>query len=149
MLLACGRFRISQKLTNNIWLSYASLRQCSKLPHSVNETRIISQADVDSFARLTGDFNPIHLATQPIEKRVVHGALLNGLVSGVIGGRLPGPGSIVVSQSFRFPNRCVVDKPIEVRVELLSARKLLDVAYECQQDGRTVFKGTARLVMQK
>lgn len=116
---------------------------------SVCETRTITQSDVDRFAQVTGDFNPVHSANHPVEKRAVHGALLNGLVSALIGTRLPGAGSIVVSQSFAFPNRCVVDRPIEMRVELVSARKLVDVKYECVQDAKVVFHGTARLVMQK
>lgn len=125
-------------------------RHLSKeFPESVYETRTITQSEVDQFAQLTGDFNPVHSADHPIEKRAIHGALLNGLVAGIIGTKLPGPGSMAVSQSFSFPNRCVVNLPIEIRVELVTERKLIDVKYECAQEGRLVFKGTARIMMQK
>lgn len=130
--------------------SFLSLRHTSKeLPECVCETRTISQAEVDRFAELTGDFNPVHSASHPIEKRAIHGAFLNGIVAGIIGTKLPGPGSISVSQAFSFPNRCVVDLPIEIRVHMVSDRKLIDVKYECEQQGRLVFKGTARIMMQK
>lgn len=133
------------RLPNNLQCRFVTNENSS----SISETRIISQTDVDQFSQLTGDFNPVHSANQPLEKRVIHGALLNGLVSGIIGTKLPGPGSIAVSQSFSFPNPCVVDVPIEIRVDLVSKRKLIDLKYECVQQGRLVFKGTARVVMQK
>lgn len=129
------------------------LRQCRHISNehrkSITETRTISQSEVDQFAQLTGDFNPIHSADHPIENRAVHGAFLNGLVAGIIGTKLPGPGSIAVSQSFSYPNRCVVGLPIEICVELVSQRKIIDIRYECVQQERLVFKGTARIIMQK
>lgn len=71
---------------------------------------------------------------------------MNGLVSGVIGTYMPGPGTIVVSQSFSFPHKCVVDKEIEINVEVIERRKIIKVAYECRQDEKIVFTGTARLI---
>jgi len=44
--------------------------------------RVISKADVEQFAQLTGDTNPVHFEG---EAPIVHGALLIGIVSGVIG----------------------------------------------------------------
>lgn len=109
-------------------------------------SRIIKQYEVEDFAKLTGDFNPIHLKETPIEKRIIHGAFLNGIVSGVIGTKFPGPGSIVLSQQFQFPNKCVVDEEIQVVVKVLEARKVMRLSYECSQLGKVVFEGEAKIL---
>lgn len=109
-------------------------------------TKTVTQKEVDDFAKLTNDQNHIHKAIDSNSTPIVHGALLNGLVAGVIGTHMPGPGTIVVSQTFSFPHKCFVNKEIEISVELIERRKILKVAYECKQDGIIVFTGTAKLV---
>lgn len=109
-------------------------------------TKIITQKEVDAFAELTNDHNPIHRAFDSNSTPIVHGAFLNGLVSGVIGTQMPGPGTIVVSQTLNYPHKCVVNKEIEIVVELIEQRKIVKVSYECKQDGKIVLFGTARLV---
>lgn len=64
---------------------------------AVYKTNII-QADVDTFAELTGDYNPIHFEDNPI----VHGMLTTAFVSYIIGMCLPGNGALLVSQSFDY-----------------------------------------------
>jgi acyl dehydratase len=58
--------------------------QQSPFEKSCHVTRIISQEDVSNFANLTGDTNPLHFEG---DKPIVHGALLLGIVSGIIGTR--------------------------------------------------------------
>lgn len=112
-------------------------------------TRIITQTEVDEFARLTGDTNYIHSAECPPDKRCVHGAFLNGIVAGIIGTKMPGPGSIVLRQEFKFPQRCVADEEIQIIVRLLENRHIKKIGYECQQKGTTVFTGTADIIVKK
>lgn len=116
---------------------------------SVSEIKVITQSDVDKFSDMTGDHNPIHKSDHPSGKPLVHGALLNGLVSGVVGTRLPGPGTIIVSQEFSFPHKCVVDRNIQINVRLIENRKIVRIAFDCIQDGKIVMVGTARLVAEK
>lgn len=109
--------------------------------------KTITQKEVDDFAQLTGDCNPIHKPTDTNSSTpIVHGAFVNSLVAGVIGSYMPGPGTIVLSQSFSFPHKCVVGKEIEINVEVVERRKIMKVVYECKQEGKIVFEGTARLV---
>ena len=59
----------------------------------------ISEEDVDTFATLSGDQNPLHHDTELVHRlghsrRIAHGALSIGLVSRLIGMNLPGPGSL-------------------------------------------------------
>jgi 3-hydroxybutyryl-CoA dehydratase len=70
-------------------------------------TKTISESDDYLFAGITGDFNPMHCdeayASQTQFKgRIVHGALSAGLISSVLGMKLPGPGCIYAEQTLRF-----------------------------------------------
>lgn len=117
----------------------------------VSEVRCISQEDVDTFAKLTGDHNPIHkvwgsTSNHPV---IVHGALLNGLISGVIGTKLPGPGTMVVSQTLHFPHPCYTGETVTVTVEITSIRKLIVCRFSCtvnRETRITVLHGEAKLI---
>lgn len=113
------------------------------------EKRIITQADVDQFTKLTGDTNPIHSVDAPEEKRCVHGAFLNAIVSGVIGTKLPGNGSIVLQQDFAFPHKCVCDEEITISVKIIENRHVKKIAYDCKQFDKVIFTGTANIVVRK
>lgn len=113
------------------------------------EKRIITQNEVDQFAQVTGDTNYIHSVECPSDKRCVHGAFLNAIVAGIIGTKMPGPGSIVVQQDFAFPQKCVCDEEITITIRILENRHIKKLAYECRQKGLPVFTGTANIVMKK
>ena len=70
-------------------------------------SKTISESDVYLFAGITGDLNPMHVnaveAEQSIFKeRIVHGILVTGLISNVIGMKFPGPGTIYMEQNVKF-----------------------------------------------
>ncbi len=67
----------------------------------------LDEAAVRAFAEISGDANPVHLdadfaATTRFGRPIVHGLLTASLVSTIVGTRLPGMGSIYVSQTLRF-----------------------------------------------
>ena len=69
--------------------------------------RVISRGDVAQFAEVSGDVNPLHLDPEfagrtMFEGTIVHGMYGAGMISAVIGTRLPGPGCVYMSQSLRF-----------------------------------------------
>ena len=69
--------------------------------------KTIASSDVVGFAQLTGDRNPIHLsehfaARTAFGRRIAHGLYTAGLISAVLGTRLPGPGAIYISQTLNF-----------------------------------------------
>ncbi|KAJ9591447.1 hypothetical protein L9F63_002053 [Diploptera punctata] len=118
----------------------------------VTEMRCVSQEDVDKFADVTGDHNPIHKINEAGGKSIVHGALLNGLVSGVIGTKLPGPGTLVVSQTLNFPNPCYAGEDVKIVVEIESVRKIISCTFfctVCRQQEITVLQGNAKLIPMK
>lgn len=74
---------------------------------SASVTKRISLADIEAFARISGDDNPAHVddawaEASRFKGRVAHGVLTAGLVSAVLGTELPGPGSIYLSQTLRW-----------------------------------------------
>ena len=67
-------------------------------------TRKIEQADVDAFAEVTGDHNPVHVdeafAQQTRFGRcIAHGMLTASLISSVLANKLPGEGSVYLGQT--------------------------------------------------
>lgn len=66
-----------------------------------------SEETVQRFGDLTTDFNPLHFneefaAKTIFKKRLVHGAFSSGLISAVIGMKLPGPGALYLDQLCKF-----------------------------------------------
>lgn len=69
--------------------------------------RTITAEDVAAFARLSGDYNALHIddefaARTEFSERVVHGFLHASLLSTLVGMRLPGRGALYLSQSIEF-----------------------------------------------
>lgn len=110
----------------------------------VSVLKVITNDDILKFAELTGDHNPIHTESA---RNIAHGALLNGLVSGLIGTKLPGPGTIVIEQNITFPKPCYAGDTIEVTVKITSVRKIIKCVYMCIANGdRIVLEGDAKLM---
>ena len=105
-------------------------------------TKVVSSDDVVGFAEITGDRNPIHLsehfaAKTPFGTRIAHGLYTAGLISALLGTRLPGPGAIYISQSlnFRAPVRIGDSVDVTITVEELIPEKSR-AALSCTCKGR-------------
>ncbi|WP_346890175.1 MaoC/PaaZ C-terminal domain-containing protein [Clostridium sp. UBA1056] len=66
-----------------------------KIGDSARITRQITSGYVEKFAEMTGDDNPVHLDEEYAKNtifngRIVHGILVSGLISGVLGNKFPG-----------------------------------------------------------
>ena len=69
--------------------------------------KTITEADILMYAAVSTDTNPIHIDAEAAKasifgERIAHGMLSAGLISAVLGTRLPGPGSLYMRQSLRF-----------------------------------------------
>jgi 3-hydroxybutyryl-CoA dehydratase len=74
---------------------------------SASFTKRIEQSDIDAFARVSGDANPVHIDEKWADEsffkgRIAHGILTGGLISAAIGMQLPGPGTIYLSQTLKW-----------------------------------------------
>jgi 3-oxoacyl-[acyl-carrier protein] reductase len=87
-------------------------------------THRITEADVDAFASLSGDYNPLHMEAEyasrtHLRRRVVHGMLVASFVSTLIGMQLPGAGSLWMQQSYRWRHPVFIGDTIEVALKVV------------------------------
>lgn len=96
------------------------IRVGDKYEHDVTFT----QEQVNTFAEITGDRNPIHIdaayaATTPFGRPIVHGFLSGAVFSKVFGVLFPGPGTVYMSQEMRFTGPVFVDEPYKAVFEVI------------------------------
>lgn len=116
--------------------------------------KTVTDADIITFAGISGDTNPVHLnhefASETIfEGRIAHGMLTASFISTVIGTKLPGPGCIYVSQNLRFKApvrsgdtvtaKCVVTK-------LIADKRFVELSTVCSVGGKPVVEGEATIM---
>lgn len=116
-------------------------------------TKTISETDVYMFAGISGDLNPMHIDDEyakktPFRNRIVHGCLVNGLISTVIGMKLPGPGTIYMSQNSSFIKPVYINDTITAKVKVIECLKEEKGIYKLEtnvfnQDNDLVLKGEA------
>jgi acyl dehydratase len=115
-------------------------------------TKRFSGEDVRDFARISGDMNPIHLDSEAASKSifgkpVVHGMLLNGLISAAIGMDLPGEGAIYLGQDSSFKSPVFYGDEVTVELEVLELRedkKIVKLSTNCYKaDGTLTVRGLA------
>lgn len=78
-----------------------------EIGQSASFTKTVTEADCYNYAGVSGDFNPAHINEAYAEKtffksRIAHGMLSAGFISAVLGTKLPGPGTIYMSQELKF-----------------------------------------------
>ena len=114
--------------------------------------KTVTEADVILFAGVTGDFNPAHVDDEYARRsrfggRIAHGMLSAGLVSAVLAMKLPGPGTIYLSQSLRFTRPVMIGDTVTARVEILeltAPKRRVRLATVCRnQRDETVLDGEA------
>ena len=116
--------------------------------------KIITDKDIEQFAEISTDHNPVHLdddyARDTIfEGRIAHGMLTAGLVSAVIGEQLPGHGTIYMSQNLKFlaPVRPGDLVHAEVRVvDMVIDKRRVKLDCRCEVNGKNVLVGEAMVL---
>jgi 3-hydroxybutyryl-CoA dehydratase len=123
-----------------------------KVGDSAQISKMITETDINDFAKVTGDFNPVHLDQAYAEKsifkaRIAHGLLSVGLLSSVLGNVLPGHGTIYLSQEVRFLAPVRIGDTITAKVEvidLIPEKNRAKFRTTCMnQDGKEVVNGVA------
>lgn len=117
--------------------------------------RTVSERDVVRFAEVTGDDNPLHFdaefaATTVFGEPIAHGILAAGYISAVIGTRLPGPGTVYLSQELKFRAPVRIGDAVTARVTVVAIdrerrRVRLDTA--CLVGGKIVVEGEALVLV--
>lgn len=118
-------------------------------------TRQVNISDVEAFAELTGDTNPVHLddefaAKTRFGRRIAHGILVAGHISAVLGVLLPGPGSIYLAQTLSFRLPVYLDDTITTRATVIKVRgdkPIVTLRTTCENGaGQVVIEGEATLL---
>jgi 3-hydroxybutyryl-CoA dehydratase len=121
-------------------------------------SKIITAEDVDGFARITLDNNPVHLdaayaETTIFKKRIAHGMISAGLISAVLGTRLPGNGTIYMKQEMAFKRPVYLGEEVTARVEVIEkieAKKRLRLrTWVTNAEGIVVVDGEALVMFDK
>lgn len=91
-------------------------------------TRVAAEDDIASFVEAVGDHNPIHsdrayAAGTAFGARIAPGIWTAGLISAVIGTRLPGPGTVYLSQDLKFLRPVLLGDIIAARVEVIDVNR--------------------------
>jgi acyl dehydratase len=121
-------------------------------------TRVVDRDDIASFIDSVGDLNPVHsdpayAATTPFESPIAPGIFTAGLLSAVIGTRLPGPGAVYLSQSLKFVKPVRAGDTVTARIDVLEVlveRNRAGLQTVCvNQRGEEVLSGEAWVMPSK
>lgn len=120
--------------------------------------KTFTQQDVESYARITGDYNYVHMDEEKAKKsffkgRIVHGQLVGGLISALLGTKLPGGGNVYLEQNFEFLKPVRIGDTIKAKViiiEINEKKKTLILNTFCLNDQEeVVLKGKAKVLVLK
>ena len=123
---------------------------------SAEITKTIDETDIQAFAEVTGDHNPIHLdetfaKTTRFGRRIAHGMLSASLISAVLANKLPGEGSIYLSQTLQFVAPVFPGDEVTARViikEIREDKPIVKLETIClNQRGDIVIRGEATVLV--
>ncbi|MFW6134179.1 MAG: MaoC family dehydratase [Elusimicrobiota bacterium] len=112
----------------------------------------IGKENVEAFAKATGDFNPLHMDDEfakdsQFGKRVVHGVLLPGIISGILGTKFPGLGTVAREMTAKFSRPVFIGETVKAEVEVTEMKKkynICTIKYKItNQQGKTAVRGKA------
>lgn len=117
--------------------------------------RTITETDIVLFAGITGDNNPVHINEEFASEtmfsgRIAHGMLTGAFVSTVLGMKLPGPGSIYVSQTLRFKAPVRSGDTVNVRatvVDLVPEKRRATLSTVITVGEKIVLEGEAVVIV--
>jgi 3-hydroxybutyryl-CoA dehydratase len=122
---------------------------------SASYAKTVTEADVILFAGITGDDNPVHIneefaASTMFKGRIVHGMFSAGLISTVLGTRLPGPGCIYVSQQLKFKAPVRIGDTVTATAtikEVNAEKRRVILETVCTVKGRMVLDGESLMMV--
>jgi 3-hydroxybutyryl-CoA dehydratase len=142
---------LGEQLLHGLYFDELTVGQSAEITH------VVGAGDIEAFAAVSGDVNPVHLddayaKATPFGGRIAHGMLSAAYISAVLGNHLPGPGAIYLSQSLRFRRPVKIGDPVTAKVTV----KALDAAKGhatletvCLVGGKTVVDGEALVMVPK
>jgi acyl dehydratase len=117
-----------------------------------SRTMTVTSAHVKAYAELTGDYNPLHFdedfaSRTKFGKLVAQGGLTTGILHALVAMTLPGPGSVFLSQNWKFPAPVYIGDTIIAEAEVVEVHKSKPVCLlrmtVSRQNGEAVLEGEA------
>ncbi|UPF05442.1 MaoC family dehydratase [Pseudomonas mosselii] len=120
---------------------------------SASYSQTITDADIKSYAGLSGDHNPVHVnaeyaAESRFGKRIAHGLMSAGFFSAIFGTRIPGPGCVYVSQNLNFLRPVYIDDTVVAEVVVTQVnieKKRVFFETTCKVKNKKVITGNAEI----
>lgn len=117
-------------------------------------SKVLGDADVRTFADVSGDHNPIHIdeayaKTTIFGGRIAHGMHTASMISAVLGTVFPGPGWIYIEQTLKFKAPVPVGSEVTATVvatKLIPDKGFVEFATTCRVNGKVVLDGSATLM---
>ena len=121
--------------------------------YTIVDSRVIYEKDVMDFARLSGDYNPIHVdelfASKSIfKKRVAHGMYIASFFSKILGDKNIGYSGIYLNQNLIFLNPVYINDTVIVSTELTkinNIKSIMTFKTSCKVNEKIVVSGTAEI----
>ena len=117
---------------------------------------VITESMLDDFARLSGDYNPLHMnenyANSTIfKRRVCHGMLVASFFSQLVGMYIPGKNALYFSQTLKFIHPCFIDDTLKIEGKVLDkseSTKLITLKTSVFNDiGKCIIDGQAKVLV--
>lgn len=119
--------------------------------------QVVRDTDVKLYAKVSGDYNPLHLDEEyakktQFKKKIAHGMISSSFFSRLFGTKLPGNGCVYVTQSLNFK------RPVYINDEVTAIIKVTDINYIkrriffntiCKVNNKVVIDGKAELYLPK
>ncbi len=140
---------MTKKVEHGFYIEDLEVGMMREVSHTVSEQ------DVADFARISGDYNPLHMdeeyaKTTPFGGRIAHGALTASYISAILGNDLPGPGAVFTTLELKFRAPVRIGDTVLARatvddVNVRRRRVTLDV--RCMVGETVIAKGKAGVMV--
>ena len=117
----------------------------------------ITESMIDDFAKISGDYNPLHMdekfaQSRDFKNRVCHGMLLGSLFSRLVGMYIPGKYGLYFSQTLNFVNPTIVNDTVTVTGKVISkgeSAKTIELKTTIKNSSHVLVDGKAKVILSK
>ena len=117
----------------------------------------ITESMIDDFAKISGDYNPLHMnekfaQSRDFINRVCHGMLLGSLFSRLVGMYIPGKYGLYFSQTLNFVNPTTVNDTVTVTGKVISkneSTKIIKLKTTIKNSSHVLVDGKAKVILSK
>jgi acyl dehydratase len=117
----------------------------------------ITESMIDDFAKISGDYNPLHMdekfaQSRDFKNRVCHGMLLGSLFSRLVGMYVPGKYGLYFSQTLNFVNPTTVNDTVTVTGKVISkneSTKIIKLKTTIKNSSHVLVDGKAKVILSK